>query len=382
MTVQSTDLLARRERYRSFLAQDADNLGILRELIDLEIQTGEFDAARARLAAGLERLPDDPGFKSQQATLALAEGRPGDAVGNLLGLLNAGIDDPAIRFNLAYAHLLLGDSMAARDALQPVIAAETATPEAHLLFARVLHHVGDVGQALLHARHYQMAYPDRVDGNAQVALLYLDMEIPDLARQYAEKAYALDENNREALLVLGSLAVAEGQPRQAKLFLEQAVGLFPESGRLWSALGLAHMLKADLPQAVESLRKSVHFMPGHIGTWHALAWCQLVTGRLDAAEQSFNAAMDIDHNFGETHGGLAVVAALKGETEVAERAAKVALRLDPNSFSARYAQSLLTNATDPQKAQAMLQAILTSRVAGTGQDLRTLMSRVFARRNG
>lgn len=380
MNATSPDLQARRDRYRSFLEQDPGNPGIRRELIDLELQAGDLAAARAHIAEGLRRTPTDAALLSRQATLALAEGQAREAADILQRLLDAGEDHPALRFNLGYARLLLGEYAAVRDAIQPDIERDVATPEAHLLLSRALHHLGEVGAALLHARHYQMAHPDKVEGNAQMALLYLDMEVADLARMYAEKAQAIDADNREALLVLGALAVADAQARQALELLNHCITLYPHCGRAWSSLGLAHMLEMQLPQALEALQQSVRWQPQHIGTWHALAWVQLVTGDRDAATASFNAAMDIDRNFGETHGGLAVVAALKGDRDAAAHSAKVALRLDPGSFSARFAQSMLTQSSDPQKAQEMLQAILKSSVAGSDADLATLIGRVFSRR--
>lgn len=380
MNVPTADMQGRLDRYRSFLTQDPENIGILRELVDLEIQAGEFESARAHLSAGLARQPEEPGLLSRQATLALAQGRPQDAVPVLQTLMARGEDHPALRYNLAYALTLSNDFDAARAALQPSMDADNASPEAHLLFGRVLHHLGDLGQALLHTRHYQTAYPDKVEGHAQQALHYLDMEEQQLARQYADKAYAIDPTNREALLVLSSLAVAEGEPQAAKQLLTQVMERYPESGRAWLNLGLVGMMEFDLPQSVEALRKSARYMPEHIGTWHALAWCQLVMGKLDDAEQTFTQAMDIDRNFGETHGGLAVIAAMRGKTDDASRLAKVALRLDPSSFSARFAQSLLTSKTDPEKAQAMIQAIMQSQVEGTDQNLANLVSRVFSKR--
>jgi len=74
-----------------------------------------------------------------------------------------------------------------------------------------------------------------------------------------------------------------------------------------------------------------------------LAWCQIVKNDFVAAEASFNRSMEIDRNFGETHGGLAVVHVMQNRIDIAEPEIKRALRLNPQSFAARFAQSLLAH---------------------------------------
>jgi len=89
--------------------------------------------------------------------------------------------------------------------------------------------------------------------------------------------------------------------------------------------------------------------------------------------------MALDRNFGETHGGLAVVHMLQGKTELAEGEVKRALRLDPKCFSGRFAQSLLLQKSDPEKAQAIVQGIMSSSVVEGGEKLQDILQRALKR---
>jgi len=125
---------------------------------------------------------------------------------------------------------------------------------------------------------------------------------------------------------------------------------------------------------LDSLMNAVKYMPNHIGTWHTLAWCQLLRDDIAGAKESFEKAMDLDHNFGETHGGIAVVAYLQGDKDLARKETRKAIMLNPYSFAGRFAESLLTNDTDPEKAQQMINDILSSQIGNKGETLTTILT--------
>jgi Tfp pilus assembly protein PilF len=99
-------------------------------------------------------------------------------------------------------------------------------------------------------------------------------------------------------------------------------------------------------------------MPSHIGSWHALAWCQMLRKDFAAAEASFSRSLELDRNFSESHGGLAVLAAMRGDDASAKPLIERALRLDGQSFSGRYAQSLLLRKSRPEVADKLVQGLV------------------------
>jgi tetratricopeptide (TPR) repeat protein len=376
----TNDLYEQLNRYRAFYDQDPDNQHILSQLVDIETQLGEFDEAKIHLAHGLKLWPDEPALRFRDATIKLATGDAIEASDILKGLLKEGVDNAAVRYNLGYACLSTGDIEYANAMFESIDAQEVELPELPLMQSRTLHHLGQLDDAIAKAEDYLSRHPDSGEALGILALLHLDNEEYASAKKLALNAYAVDSDNREALITLGSVALEELEPAEAQKFFSQTTKKYPTSGRAWAGTGMMHMMVHDLDKAQVALETSVKYMPNHIGTWHALAWCQIVQGDLEGAQDSFNQANSIDHNFGETHGGLAVIAALRGDWETADRGSKVALRLDPESFAGRFAQSLALERKDPQAAQALIEKMLTSSPTLSGQSLQAIVSTIFRKR--
>ena len=101
-------------------------------------------------------------------------------------------------------------------------------------------------------------------------------------------------------------------------------------------------------------------MPGHVGSWHLLAWAELVTGEIDEAQRLFAHSLELDRNFSESHGGLASVAALRGDHAVAKREIEIANRLDGSCVSAKFAESVLKRAADPEGARELIATTISA----------------------
>lgn len=383
MNADTQKLRSQLDRYYGFLKQDQANPGLRGEVADLHLRLGELTEARKVLEEALSRWPEDPGLKSRLASVSIAQNKPDEAIALLQGLQQSGADHPIVRYNLAYAMMFTGRYAEAKELLLTIVAdAPQIVPQASLLLARALHHLGEVEEAIKHTQYFLTSNPDHAEGLGVLALLGLDSDDSVVAKESAEKAIGLDPNNLNALVTLGSLALAEQDDTQASGYFDRAVERHPKSGRAWSGKGLSAMLGLDLTRALDYFQRAVEYMPNHIGTWHSLAWCQILSNDLNGALQSFNKAMDIDRNFGETHGGLAVVAILQNRLEEAPDMIRRALRLDPGSFAGRFAQSLLTSKSDPKKAQQMIEKILMSSAYPGGEPLRDVLTRVTLKKGG
>ena len=381
MNTTAQALRSQLDRYYGFLKQDQSNPNLRGEVADLHLRLGEFAEAHKVLEEALARWPDDAGLKSRLATVAIAQNKPAEAIELLQALRQTGADHPAVRYNLAYAMMLTERYAEAKELLLTTLGFARDVPQAALLLARALHHLGEMDEAIKHAKSYVTAHPDDPEGHGVLALLGLDSEDEALAKDAGENALKSDPNNLYALITMGTLALAEQNGEQATGFFDRAVERHPKSGRAWSGKGLTSMLAMDLNRALEDLQRAVQYMPTHIGTWHSLAWCQILLNDLNGAQESFNTAMAIDRNFGETHGGLAVVAIMQNRLDEAPDMIRRALRLNPQSFAGRFAQSLLVNRTDPKKAQEMIQKILSSSIEPGGEALTDVLRRVSMKRN-
>lgn len=342
------------------------------------MRLGEFPKAQEVLDTALKEHPHEPTLLSSQASLCLASNNAARAIEILEQMLASGADHPSIRHNLAYALLLARRPADAKTQLDTIKDLDDV-PRARILFARTLHHLGEMEDAAKHIDAFLEMHPQDAEALGVAAMIYLDSEQSEKARELADRALALDPNNIGALVASGSFALEDQDEPTATTYFDRALERNPTSGRAWSGKGLSTMLRLDLDTAIEDLKKAVHYMPEHIGTWHALAWCQLLKGDHTGAEESFRRSLAIDRTFGETHGGLAVVYVLQGKAAEAEPEMKRALRLDPHCFSGRFAQSLLVSKSDPAKAQEMIRGILNSSVVQGGARLQDSLTKALSR---
>lgn len=379
MNAPTEDLQARLERFSAFLAQDPGNANLAKEVADLRLRLGQFAEARELLQQALQQNPGHPALLGTLASVAMATNQPDEAIRILQELLQAGHDHPVTRYNLAYALALARRPAEAREILLPVVD-DPQIPEAPVLLARCLHHIGELDEAIQRLNDFVAKHPGHAEALGMLSLLNLDALQVEAARTAAEQALKTNPNDLGGLVTMGSLALETQDDQTAGGYFERAVERHPQSGRAWSGMGLTTMLKLDLPKAIEQLKQAVHYLPNHIGTWHALAWCQLMANDIDGAKHSFEQSMEIDRSFGETHGGLAVVAVLQNRPADADQAIKRAMRLNPESFAGRFAQSLLLNKSDPAKAQELLKSIFAARVGVDGQTLQDILRRNIGQR--
>lgn len=378
--MQPQALRSQLDRCYGFLKQDQSNPRLRAQVADLHLRLGEFDKARQILEEGIRQWPDDSGLQSRMASVAIAQNRPQEAVAILQGLQGAGADHPAVRYNLAYALVLLGRFADAGDLLVTILDCHE-TPNAPVLLARALHHLGKIEEAIQQLRPYLASYADDSEALGLYALLNYDGGHSAVAKEAAEKAVKLDPDNDNALVILGSLALARQDSEQANAYFRRATQRRPDNGRAWSGRGLASMMAANLKRAVNDLEQAVQHMPNHVGSWHALAWCQIQLGDLTAARESFNKTMAIDDDFAETYGGLAVIAVLQNRLYEAQNLIGQALSIDPDSFAGLFAQTLLTAKFDRERAVEMLRNMLLSPAYPGGAPLLTVLAEVTSKRN-
>ena len=353
---------------RAFLAQDPGNPEIACDLIDLQLTAGQPEAARLTLA----NLPNDvqrnPGVSFRASRIDLATGDYGAAHERLRALIELGHDAPAIGHDLAFAQLCQRRTDAAAATISRTIARHGASPELHVLRARVALMDGDHAQAQHSLDEALRMEPDHATAMGVRALGLLDSGNLPSAQAAAADCLARYPDQHEALLASATAHLWTGNPALAGEQYQRALARFPNSGRALSGMGQVLAMAGHLEQAEATLRHAVRTMPDHIGTWHALGWVQLLQGDLPEARNSYQAAYDLDRNFAESHGGLAVVAFFEDRFEDGEASMKRALKLDPKCVSGRYAKTLWLYHTNQAEASDALFAELMEQGALPGID--------------
>lgn len=366
---QQSNASARLARIEGYLGADPQNKELLAEAIDLGLAAGDLARAAAHTAAALALYPDDAFFQARQGHVLLA-GQDWAAAAAQFQVLLARHADANLAYNFAYACQMLGRYADAAAALAPFAAEAVLASPAAAVLLRAYHHLGEFDAALALIARQEAAGAGDAAFYGVASAIFFDADQLDEAARCSQAALAGGRAPLEALVVGGSLALAQGSAGggEASALFEQALARNPAEGRAWSGLGLASLLRQDLATAQEQLEQAVHYLPEHIGSWHVLGWCKIFRQDLAGAEAVFRHALALDRNFGDSHGGLGVVQALLGQKAEAEGSIERALRLDPQSLSARYAQMVLAGETaDPARFRALAQRLLASRPAPLGQ---------------
>jgi tetratricopeptide (TPR) repeat protein len=373
----------RLERCMAYLAADPLNLHLLCEAADLQLQLGKRDEARELIAKALQQAPTHAPALSIKGLIEISSGDAAAAAATFAAIVVQGVRATGVIYNLAYALLLQQRYEEAEPWAREAAEHVDELPAAATLYVRTLHYLGKVQEAIDFANGTLELIPDQAELRGMLSTLYLDAGDLKAAEAAANAAVAARPDDSDALAVLGTLALAEQDAAKAQDFFDHAIRTRPDSGRAWAGKGLADMLRLDLGAAEKDLQSAVHNMPTHIGTWHALAWTQILAKKPKEAQASLQSALELNRNFGETHGVLAIVALMRGDVKAAQDSMKRAIGLDPNSFSGRFAQSLLLQVqSQPQKAQALLETILAQPILPDGSTIQQAVAKMLAQGAG
>lgn len=338
------ELQQRLERLMAFQLKDPSNNHLLLDIGLTHMQLRQFQQAISAFDQALALKTDAATF-FHKATAHLALQEYALAITLLEQLLNQGIDNPGIRFNLGYAYLYNDNSTQAIEHLSQI--PSESTDDIHdfsVIYARSLHIAGQLDLAALQLEQQLSKQPDNGRIKGMLALIEVDRENHQQAQRLAEEALQANPNDNDALVSLGSIATNEFDLQAAATYFDKALQNESNSGRAWLGKGLAAMSQTDLVTAEHSLSKAVEFMPTHLGAWNTLAWAQLATNKLDDAEKTIIKAQEIDRNFGDSYGTLAVIQWLQGHHEQALHNQKIGQKLDPQSFSCQYLDILRNEA--------------------------------------
>lgn len=363
------------ERGEANLAADPGNPHLLAMVIDLSLACGDFERAARHVEAARRAHPDDTYLRARNGDLHLARRQWAEAAAIFQDLL-ARQADVNLAHNLAYALQGQGRHAEAWAAIEPYRDAPELAPAMPALMVRVLHHLGR-GEEAIALVEAQLEHGQSDTGFlAAASLVCLDGGRLDLAERLGGAALARDDAAAplEALVTMGSLALARNDGAGASGIFEQVLARQPLEGRSWSGMGTASLLQRDFLGAQTQLERAVAYLPQHIGSWHLLGWSRIFNDDLGGAEQAFQRALDLDRNFGESHGGMAVVRALQGRRGDAEAAIELARRLDANGLSAAYATMVLSGQTqDAERFPILVRRLLSTRQNLFGQNLSDML---------
>ncbi|AXQ28045.1 hypothetical protein D0B54_04870 [Solimonas sp. K1W22B-7] len=362
---------------------DPANVSLALDAAAMARETEDLKAEGEILAAIASRHPDNAEIGHALGINALQQHDFRRAAVCFEGLLAAGHDHSALRYNLAFAQFYARAPQAAVDALAGFTDADWAElPQAHKLFAQAAHHVDEDGleRTISHLQKYLAVNGEDAEAHGLLALALFDDDLIEQAEQRILATLQRQPDEPNALLAQGGLALERQDSRLASESFEGTLKRQPANGRAWSGRGYAYLLDFDFPASRTAFEKAVEFMPDHIGTWNGLAWVQILLGDLAGAQQSLEKAMALDRNSADVHGSMAVIAAMQGRSDEGRLMARRARGLDAKSFSARYAESLLADrAGEGDRAQQIFQDMLSDSTVENGASVRELAAALMQR---
>lgn len=238
--------------------------------------------------------------------------------------------------------------------------------EALLLAARTHYLCGekDIAASLID----QSAFVKEAAALGLRAMIALDNGEEALAMTLADEALSLQPKQFDALVVRASMANYQQRYDESAYWVDQALQIMPEQGRLLSLKGQYLMQLGELNGALPVLLQATQNMPEHTGTVLLVGWCYLMLGQYQEARDYFERACEQDRSFADSHGSLAAALFYCGDISGSKRAAAVAKRLNPQSFTVAFIEALLLEqAGEKELAAAKIQQVYASpHYSGTG----------------
>ncbi len=124
-------------------------------------------------------------------------------------------------------------------------------------------------------------------------------------------------------------ALAREDFREARIRFQEAVEIFPESGRAHYGLGVALLEFDELSQARRHLREATKLEPSLIEAFYQLGVIALREDKLDEAEQALRKALETQPDHAAAQSAFSQVLERGGKLKDAETALRRSLVLDP-----------------------------------------------------
>jgi tetratricopeptide (TPR) repeat protein len=367
-SARSSELRLR--RLIGFLDHDPTNLQLLADTAAAALDEGDCEQAAKLIDRYAQAAALPPSLLNLRGLVAIERGDFGSAASQFEALLADRPDDVALRFNLAWCKGMEKDYAGASALLDETAAGASA--QAALLKTHVLHHLGELEDALAWGLGLAKRYADDQPLMGALAAVAIDAEALGLAEYYAARS----GGDHDGLAARGVLRLGEDRFEDALALFDQALDAYPGNARADLGKGMVLLVKGDAESASAHIDRAAALFDHHLGSWVAAGWAHYIRGDYATSRARFERALAIDDTFSEIHGGLAVLDVVEDHLQSARQRTEIALRLDRKCFSAALAKSLLlSRAGDASSAKRVVDIALNVPI---GQGGRTISQAVIA----
>ncbi|HKX29437.1 MAG TPA: tetratricopeptide repeat protein [Blastocatellia bacterium] len=309
------------------IAPDAE---IARAQTVIALQLGDREAA-IRSYQAYTRLSVSPSpaveARAELGSALLEAGLFREAATELTAAVQAAPSNPETIWRLAKAHLELGELPAAGRTLEAAIVRGVETAPIYALLATIYEKTGHLEQAIPAMR----------------------------------LALERDPQSEQQHFAYGMLLTNAMAPAAAAIRLEESLRRFPDSSRLWFALGIAHFKQNQNPEATRAFSRAAELDPKFAAPLVYLGMTEVEKGAYEEALTHYQRALAIQSSLGIVNYLIADALTRQSAADPAriEAALQRTIQLEPSFAPARLALAKLQlRANRLEEARAELERVI------------------------
>lgn len=197
---------------------------------DAAFRGGDYETASAGYDRLIRILPGDYSLHAARAQVLMAQGRYKEALASSTEAVRLAPDDEETLLGHVEALAVAGDSPAALALLDRLVASGAESPTSRFLAALILRNQGEYERALREAEAGLALTPDDPALIEEKGTIYYLLDDPLSAKEWLDRAVALDPASADALYLRGLVRVELGDAEGGAADQAAAVALDPSLG--------------------------------------------------------------------------------------------------------------------------------------------------------
>jgi tetratricopeptide (TPR) repeat protein len=239
-----------RQAFESVQRLAPDNLLAFGQLVDLDIQSKDFDAALERVRTQLKKTPESAGVHFMEGKVYAAQSKWDYAQAALLRALELDPNSSSTYYLLLSTYLAANKLPQAIALLEDLLSRSPDHAPALVMLALIFERINDFPKAREAYLKLLAVKPDSVHALNNLAYLYAErLGEPDKAYDLAQRARALEPASPAVADTLGWIFYQRGEYKQALELIKESALKLPGNPEIQFHLGMASYMMGDMDSA-------------------------------------------------------------------------------------------------------------------------------------